>query len=91
MVRCVYLEKCATRKKNPSKCDYCANNELRNYIEDHFVKANDNPIPEKCPKLTYDGPAEQTSGYKCPVCGGYTNPYAMRDKLCGCCGYELNV
>lgn len=59
---------------------------------DFFVKAKDNPIPDKCPKLTYSGPAEQTAGYECPVCGGFTNPYRLgKERLCECCGYELNV
>jgi hypothetical protein len=59
--------------------------------EDLYVKAEDKPIPDECPKLTFSGPAEQTAGYKCPVCGSYTNPYAMRDNRCGECGYLLNV
>ena len=59
--------------------------------EDLYEKANDNPIPDECPKLTYSGPAEQTLGYKCPVCGEYTNPYALTDKRCSGCGYLLNV
>lgn len=25
------------------------------------------------------------------VCGGYTNPYALRESRCGHCGYLLNV
>lgn len=90
MVKCIYLNECLSSKKDFSKCDTCGHNTMRNYIEDHYVKANDNPIPDKCPRLTYIGLTEQTRGYKCPVCGGYTNPYAMRDSLCGNCGYKLN-
>lgn len=92
MIECTYKKQnnCASAKDS-TKCEICKNNRKRNYIEDHFVKAQDNPIPEKCPPLTYVGPAEQTAGYKCPVCGGYTNPYAMRDSLCGGCGYKLNT
>jgi hypothetical protein len=59
--------------------------------EDLYKKAEDNPIPDKCPRLHYDGPAEQTAGYKCPVCGHFTNPYHLRDNRCGGCGYLLNV
>ena len=91
MIECRYLNECQTGLKDRSKCKKCANNHKRNYIEDLFVEAKDNPIPEKCPRLTYDGPAEQTAGFKCPVCGEYTNPYAMRNKLCNGCGYKLNV
>lgn len=91
LVKCIYLNNCKTRKEMHGKCKQCANNRMRNYIEDHFKQANDNPIPEQNPIVTYNGPAEQTMGYKCPVCGGYTNPYVMEKKLCGCCGFELNI
>lgn len=91
MFTCDYSNDCYTRKTNPIKCKRCRNNKSRNYQEDHFIEANDKPIPEKCPRLTYDGPAEQTAGYECPVCGTFTNPYAMRNKLCSGCGYKLNV
>ena len=90
-VACNFKDKCYTARTNPKKCEKCSHNTIRNYIEDYFMAAKDNPIPDKCPKLTYNGPAEQTLGYKCPVCGGYTNPYAMCNNLCGCCGYRLNV
>ena len=90
MIECSYKNRCASAK-DQSKCKVCSHNTKRNFIEDFFSKANDNPIPDKCPRLRYDGPAEQTSGYKCPVCGSYTNPYAMRDSLCGGCGYKLNT
>jgi len=73
-------------------CNSCANNRARNIEEDFYKKANDNPIPEECPRLTYSGPAEQTMGYKCPVCGDYTNPYHLgKEKRCSGCGYKLNV
>lgn len=90
IIECNYLNECTTGLTDKSKCKKCANNRKRNYIEDHFRPATDNPIPEKCPPLTFNGPAEQTAGYLCPVCNSYTNPYAMRDSLCGCCGYKLN-
>ena len=89
-IQCAYKERCKHRGTS-LKCNTCEKNSLRNKEEDLYVKANDNPIPEECPRLSYDGPAEQTMGYKCPVCGGYTNPYAMCDKRCGSCGYLLNV
>lgn len=89
LIECFHLNECSGRKQN--KCHKCKNNKKRNYEADFFVEANDNPIPDKCPKLTYDGPAEQTRGYKCPVCGGFTNPYMIFDKLCSHCGYKLNI
>lgn len=88
MVECSHYNECASKG---AKCEICKNNTKRNVEVDYFQKANDNPIPEACPRLTYNGPAEQTAGYKCPVCGEYTNPYAMRDCRCGSCGYKLNV
>ena len=88
-VKCNYLQECMHRCT--SKCHRCANNQFRNKEIDCFVEANDKPIPDKCPRVTFQGPAEQTAGYQCPVCGGYTNPYAMRDNRCGSCGYKLNV
>jgi hypothetical protein len=87
-VACVYFTECSS--KSATRCKKCKNNTLRNMEIDCFVEANDKPIPEKCPRLTYSGPAEQTRGYKCPVCGGFTDPYAMRDNRCGECGYKLN-
>ena len=89
-VECSYKERCKYRGAS-TICKTCKNNRKRNMEEDLYVKAEDNPIPEKCPRLSYNGPAEQTSGYKCPVCGGFTNPYHIRDKRCGHCGYLLNV
>lgn len=89
-VHCVHYSEC-TSAGVASKCLVCKHNTIRNKAYDFFEKANDNPIPDKCPKLSYNGPAEQTLGYKCPVCGEYTNPYAMRDDLCNGCGYKLNV
>ena len=89
LVDCAYFKECSS--KSATKCRRCKNNHVRNMERDYFVEANDNPIPDKCPKLTYSGPAEQTAGYKCPVCGNHTNPYAMQDNRCGGCGYKLNV
>ena len=93
MIECVYLknDKCKTGKRENFKCRVCVNNTKRHYIEDYFEKANDNPIPDKCPVLTYSGPIEQTAGYKCPVCGKYTKPYQLKDNVCASCGYLLNV
>ena len=74
------------------KCDKCKNNRARNERRSFFVEANDNPKPKDNPKLTYTGPAEQTEGYKCPVCNEYTNPYQLReDHKCSYCGWTLNV
>jgi hypothetical protein len=89
-VKCVHEAICKY-KANSHLCRSCVNNQLRNKEEDLYKKADDNPIPNECPKLSYDGPAEQTSGYKCPVCNGFTNPYTIRDNRCGHCGYLLNV
>lgn len=89
LVNCIHLDRCS--KKGSSLCRSCKNNRVRNKEEDFYIKAEDKPIPEKCPKLSYSGPAEQTSGYECPVCGTHTNPYAMRDSRCGGCGYKLNT
>lgn len=88
-IKCSYLQECSRRGTN--SCFVCANNQFRNKEIDCFVKAKDNPIPDKCPRLTYSGPAEQTAGYQCPVCGGFTNPYAVHDSRCGSCGYKLNI
>lgn len=87
-IQCRYLMECSSR--SIIKCKKCKNNMLRNKEVDYFEEANDNPIPDRCPPVTYSGPAEQTAGYKCPVCGGFTNPYSMRDSRCGSCGYKLN-
>lgn len=90
MIKCYYLNDCTSSRS--SKCKTCKNNRMRNYIEDHYEKCEDLPKPEKCPKLSYSGPAEQTAGYKCPVCGGFTNPYHLdKENLCSNCGYKLNV
>ena len=89
-IECTNYDRCAS--KNTTKCKWCKFNKLRNKQVDYFVEAKDNPIPEKCPKISYDGPAEQTKGYKCPVCGEFSNPYHIgKDKLCLWCGYELNI
>lgn len=89
-VKCKYIDSCSRAYR---QCDECANNIMRNYIEDHFIKAYDNPIPEICPPLKYDGPEEQTKGYTCPVCEGFTRPQLARNGvlLCVHCGYKLNM
>ena len=89
-VRCAYLKICS--KAGSHDCYMCAHNTLRNRLIDCFQEAHDNPIPKECPKLTYSGLAEQTDGYKCPVCGHCTNPYRLgEEQLCEGCGYKLNV
>ena len=89
VVDCAYYKKCADR--SAANCKKCIHNRLRNKEIHYFEAANDNPIPEQNPRVMYSGPAEQTAGYKCPVCGGFTNPYAMRENRCGECGFKLNV
>lgn len=88
---CKFENECRSRKINKYKCKTCKNNTMRNYEVDFYSAANDNEIPEKCPELIYNGPAEQTAGYKCPVCEGYTNPYQLVNNRCKHCGYILNV
>jgi hypothetical protein len=90
IIQCAYTKRCKY-KGRAQACGTCKNNHARNREEDLYVKAEDNPIPDECPKLTFSGPAEHTAGYRCPVCGEHTNPYAMRDNRCGSCGYSLNV
>lgn len=90
LVACYYWERCMHKKT--SKCAKCKNNHNRNKERSFFIEANDNPIPDECPHLTYSGSAEQTAGYKCPVCGEFTNPYHLdKDNRCSGCGYKLNV
>lgn len=89
-IECQCLTVCS--RKMSEACKVCRHNTLRNKEIDYFENANDNPIPEKCPPLTYSGPAEQTAGYQCPVCGHYTNPYALgSERRCRGCGYKLNA
>lgn len=90
IITCNYTERCKYKGKS-TKCYTCSNNHTRNMEEDLYKLAEDNPIPDECPRVSYNGPAEQTMGYKCPVCNKYTNPYAMRDSRCGNCGYLLNT
>lgn len=87
-VECSVYKECADR--SAVNCKKCRNNRIRNKEIHYFDPADDNPIPYPNPKVTYSGPAEQTAGYKCPVCGEYTNPYAMREDRCGGCGFKLN-
>ena len=90
IVKCKNLSECASY--NTDKCGKCRHNTMRNYIKDYFENAHDKPVPEKCPPLDYTGPAEQTAGYCCPVCGGSTNPYQLVDEnCCSHCGYRLNI
>lgn len=89
-VKCNHIHYCI--HKLSSKCMDCKNNSHRNKALDFYEEAKDNPIPKECPRLTFSGTAEQTLGYQCPVCGEFTNPYALdEDKLCKSCGYKLNV
>ena len=91
LITCAYFSDCV-HSGMIGKCGVCSNNTTRHKKIDFFEAANDNPIPDKCPKLTYRGPAEHTAGYECPVCGSFTNPYHLReDHLCSGCGYELNI
>lgn len=90
MIKCEFLSECANM--NTDKCRKCEHNVRRNYVEDFFKEAKDRKIPKQCSKLTYKGPAEQTAGYCCPVCGNYTNPYQLVDgNCCRHCGYRLNI
>ena len=91
VVKCNHLGECITRVRKPMACRICKNNRLRNKELDFFEEAKDNPIPVKCPRITYNGPAEQTAGYKCPVCGGFTDPYGIEDSRCAHCGYKMNI
>lgn len=50
IIECIYYkEKMCDSRTDSRKCAKCAHNKMRNFIEDHFKEANDNPIPEKCP------------------------------------------
>lgn len=90
MVKCAYIDRCMYKKS--TKCRSCKNNRVRNQEEDFYVEAKDKPFPEVNPKVTYQGPAEQTRGYECPVCGGFTNPYHITtESRCVCCGFKLNT
>ena len=88
-VDCRYHKECAG--KSSTNCKKCKNNHLRNKEINYFEEAHDNPIPDVNPRVTYSGPAEQTAGYKCPVCGEFTSPYHIRDNRCGGCGFKLNT
>lgn len=91
MIKCSHILRCMYAKSY--KCSSCKNNRLRNKEESFYEEAKDNPIPEKCPHLSYSGPAEQTRGYECPVCGEFTNPYFIDkdDPRCCGCGYKFNL
>lgn len=88
---CVHENECYMRKQDPEKCGRCRFNSKRNFMKNYFMEADDDPIPDKhIPAKGYDGPAEQTKGYECPICHGYTNPYELTsNKTCRECGYPL--
>lgn len=87
---CIHISECSS--SNTIRCRTCALNRKRNFVNDFYTKAADNPIPETCPPMSYSGPAEQTKGYKCPVCGNYTNPYQLVDgNCCSHCGYRFTT
>jgi hypothetical protein len=88
-VSCYYYKECCG--KSTATCKKCVNNRLRNKEINYFEEAHDNPIPDPNPRVTYTGPAEQTAGYKCPVCGEFTSPYHIKDSRCGSCGFKLNT
>ena len=87
-VLCRYVRECSG--KSATNCKKCKNNSIRNQEVNYFEEANDNPIPEINPPVTYSGPAEHTAGYKCPVCGEFTDPYRIKDSRCGSCGFKMN-
>lgn len=88
-IRCQYYNECAG--KSAIRCKKCVHNTMRNKEIDYFEEAHDNPIPNPNPRVTYSGPAEQTAGYKCPVCGEHTNPYHLdSENRCSGCGFKLN-
>lgn len=87
-VDCSHYKECAG--KSVTRCKKCVNNHLRNKEVDYFEEAHDNPIPYPNPAVTYFGPAEQTAGYKCPVCGQFTSPYWIKDSRCSSCGFKMN-
>lgn len=92
-VECSYWAECSKRNHLESYCKKCLHNRIRNKKHDFFEESNDEPLPDKCPILSYDGTFETTRGYKCPVCGKFTRPpLDNRDKMdCFYCGYELNI
>jgi DNA-directed RNA polymerase subunit RPC12/RpoP len=90
-VNCEYVSKCIW-KGSSSLCATCENNSARNQDTDFYIKANDNPVPEKGHKVKLEGPKEKPDGYKCPVCGKHAKPHEVkRDKLCPHCGYKMDV
>lgn len=88
-VKCQYIQECGDR--DTTNCRVCVNNHLRNMEINYFERAYDNPRPEVNPKVTFSGPAEQTAGYQCPVCGGFTSPYVIKENRCDHCGFKLNI
>lgn len=89
-VLCTHFNECAGKSRDA--CRKCVNNRVRNQEINFFEEAKDNPIPYPNPRVTYSGPAEQTAGYKCPVCGQFTSPYSIdKENRCGSCGFKLNI
>ena len=90
-ISCRYYNECAG--KSVANCKKCVNNHLRNKEINYFEAAIDNQIPDPNPRVTYYGPAEQTAGYKCPVCGEHTSPYSIKreEPRCTSCGFKLNI
>lgn len=88
---CSYENFCLTRNENPEMCKTCENNTRRNYMEDHFIQAKDEPIPDKhVDAKTHQNCAAHSEGvdYECPICHRKTNSY-MSTKICRYCGYRL--
>lgn len=89
--KCSYADSCLTRKENAEKCKICEKNTRRNYMEDHFIKANDEPIPDKHVNAhIHQNCSSHSEGvdYDCPICHRCTNSYAST-KICQHCGYPL--
>lgn len=88
MVSCNVKGKCFDR--DTDKCISCENNTMRNYVESYFVAASDKDVDTEY-KPHFDGPIEQTSGYKCLVCGKFSNPYTIKNMVCEHCGYRMGT
>lgn len=89
-ISCININGCS--RAETADCNVCANNRLRNYNNDYFVPAYDNPIPKINPKLEKCSPYDKaTVGYICPVCNKFNNYYNIQNSLCGHCGFKLNI
>lgn len=89
--KCSYADSCLTRKENQEMCKICENNTRRNYMEDHFIQANDESIPDKHVKAKiHQNCAAHSEGvdYECPICHSKTNSW-QSTKICSHCGYPL--